>query len=238
MTGGAPGLSPFRFGYDGGVAPGLVRCDGGTVLLRAHDATRNPVWFGPSPGGVGTERYDQPRRVGAAPGTCYLAPSLEAVLLETVVRDELADLERGEPATLSMDMITTTSHGTPRALSRAVVTRPLVLVDLVVAVWSVHRYRVDELMAVPRVVPGLPTRYPQTQAVAADLAARYGPLSPGGSPADGILYVSRFAPAFPCVALWDHADAALRWGAAPSAMDADLPALMTALDALGIGLVP
>jgi len=155
-----------------------------SLLLRGHRPARAPDWFGPAIGADGVNRFDLPhRRTARELGICYLSPSLEGVILETVVRDARSRVL--SVATLRRDHVVTAVR----------TTRDLLLIDLMVAPWTVH-----------------------------------------GVQADGIIYSSRFAPAFECLALWDRAVDALEWGSSEP-LGADGRALAAVCNRLGIGLM-
>lgn len=217
-------MSALTFGPDAGLPAGYARCAAGTLLWRGHTPGRAADWFGPAVGAAGTNRFDVPRRGPGDPGTCYLALGLDGVLLERVLRDR--------PATF----LSRRTLGRAHAVAQAWLARDLVLVDLLVALQSVHGLQLAEVCAPPVLAapPGAP-RYPRTQALAAAWAAAAHPGVPGGR-VDGVVYGSRFGPAAACLAVWDRARAALAWR--PGApLDADMPALVAACARLGLGLV-
>ena len=167
----------------------------------------------------GTNRFDLPYRERESdPGVCYLASTLDGVLLERVIRDARRDVS---VATLQ----------TRHALAHFVTTRDILLIDLLVAPWLRHGVQVCEVAAAPP--------YYATQ----QLAARLVLLAPDGAAAsppalpDGILYGSRFSAPIECIALWDRAAGALEWKQTMSLGD-DRTALAAACLRLGIGLVP
>lgn len=211
-------MSAFRFGPEAGLPAGFAVCPAGMALLRGHSPGRVPWWFGPAVGERGTNRFDLPMRERASdPGVCYLSTTLDGVLLERVIRDARRDLSR---ATLQAR----------HAVTTCVTTRDLLLVDLFFAPWIPHGVQIGDVAARPP--------YTVTQRLAARLAV----LTPDGSaespPArpDGILYGSRFGASIECVALWDRAADALKWGAS-AALGEDHRALSEACLRLGIGLV-
>ncbi|HKG93773.1 MAG TPA: RES domain-containing protein [Gemmatimonadaceae bacterium] len=212
-------MTGFAFGPDAGLPAGYARCAAGTVLYRGHTPGRAPDWFGPALGAAGTNRFDAPmRRTAADAGVCYLAERIDGVLLERVLRGVWRPL------------ISRRTLGRDHALATARVDRDLVLLDLLVALSTVHGLELADVSAppIPRAVPP----YPHTQALAAQWAAASHPVPS----VDGIVYGSRFGPAAVCVALWDRARGALAWG--PSVrFEADMPALAAACERLGIGLV-
>lgn len=113
-------MSAVVYGPDAGLRAGYARVRAGTVLLRGHTPGRRPDFFGPAIGRSGTQRFDLPERRSAEdPGTCYLALSLEGVLLERVVRDF-------PRPTYSADAL-----AARHALVEVRPTRDLVLIDLV-----------------------------------------------------------------------------------------------------------
>jgi hypothetical protein len=171
-----------------------------------------PDWFGPAVGQQGVNRFDVPLRLQPSQvGTCYLADSLEGVLLERVMRG--MDLP-----ILSVDRLRRL-----HVLTRATVTRDLVLIDLCAALSTVHRLELADVVA--------PPPYDKTQGLAAAWSVQPHPV-----PVDGIVYCSRFGSRFTSVALWDTARSALTWGTAVS-LAQDLAALARACNRLGVGLV-
>ncbi|HYH81466.1 MAG TPA: RES family NAD+ phosphorylase [Longimicrobium sp.] len=56
----------------------------GAPLWRVHDASRDPVWFGPAACTPPRSRFDAP---GGEFGVCYLALSPEAAFAETFLRN-------------------------------------------------------------------------------------------------------------------------------------------------------
>ncbi|MEO7360353.1 MAG: RES family NAD+ phosphorylase [Gemmatimonadaceae bacterium] len=209
----------YLFGADGGVPAGYARCPAESLLFRAHRTARLPAWFGPAVGADGINRFDLPhRRTARDPGICYLAPSLEGVILETVVRDV-----RGRVlsvATLRREHVVTDVR----------TTRDLLLIDLMVAPWTVHGVQAGDISGRPP--------YRDTQRLAERLVGltvtetgKRSAVAP-----DGIIYSSRFAPAFECLALWDRAADALVWGAT-APLGAEGRALAAACNRLGIGLL-
>ena len=212
-------MTGFAFGPDARLPAGYARCAAGTVLYRGHAPGRSADWFGPAVGAPGTNRFDVPlRRTAADPGTCYLAERIDGVLLERVLRGVWRPIISRR--TLSRDHALATAH----------VDRDLVLLDLMVALSTVHGLELADVSAppIPRAVPA----YPRTQALAEQWATASHPVPR----LDGIVYGSRFGPAAACVALWDRARDALTWG--PSApFEADMTALAAACERLGIGLV-
>ncbi len=212
-------MSLCQFGVDGGVPAGYARCPADSLLFRGHRPARAPNWFGPAVGADGINRFDLPHRETARdPGVCYLAPSLEGVILETVVRDA-----RGRVlsvATLRREHVVTEVR----------TTRDLLLIDLMVAPWTVHGMQTSDISGRPP--------YRDTQQLAERLVAlrvketgKHGAVAP-----DGIIYSSRFAPAFECLALWDRAADALDWGSS-APLGADGRVLAAACNRLGIGLL-
>lgn len=153
-----------------------------------------------------------PRRTTVVdPGTCYLAPELEGVIVERVIRD------------MWRPVVSLGKMKTEHALARSVLRRDLVLVDLIKTVWTVHRMQVHEVTA--------PPPFTRTLALAAELVAS-SPVN-----VDGIAYSSRFGSGVECVALWDRAATALSWqGSEPLGADED--AFAKACENLGIGLLP
>ncbi len=213
-------MSAFRFGPDAGLPAGFAQCPTGTVLLRGHSPDRAPAWFGPAVGERGTNRFDLPFRGRASdPGVCYLASTLDGVLLERVIRDARRDV-------LSLATLRTRHAVTP-----VVTTRDLMLIDLLVAPWIRHGVQVGEMTAPP---PYNPTQR---------LAERLLSITPDGSPEsppavpDGIVYGSRFGAATECLALWDRAASALVWQKTTPIGDEN-NAFATTCSRLGIGLVP
>jgi hypothetical protein len=208
-------------GPDGGLPAGYARVPADTTLLRGHDPRWPPNFFGPPVGRAGANRFDVPTRTAADPGTCYLALSLEGVLLERVVRD------------FPRPAYSTAALGRRHALAAAVPTRDLLLVDLVAAPTTVHGVQASQIVAPPLLDAATGrSRYPHTQALAARWAAARHPVD-----VDGILYGSRFGSRWLCLALWDRAAPALRWRASV-ALTHDTAALADAFNALGLGLAP
>jgi hypothetical protein len=157
-------------------------------------------------------RFDHPSRTATDPGVCYLATSLEGVLLERVLRDAV------------WTSISLAKAQAGHAVSQAVVTRDLVLIDLLAAVHTVHHLEMSEITA--------PPPYASTQALAAGFAKITAPHIP-----DGIAYGSRFGALFECIALWDRATSALAWSA-PEPLGKDDAALRIACENLGLDLDP
>jgi RES domain len=188
-------------------------------LLRGHSPDRDPAWFGPAIGSVGANRFDlRMRTVASDPGVCYLAPALEGVLLERVIRDVRRSV-------LSLDTLRM-----QHAVTHVVTTRELLLVDLLVAPWVRHGVQLSEITA--------PPPYEATQSLAERLLGIVpgdGADAPPSVP-DGIAYGSRFGAAIECLALWDRAADALRWDQTTS-ITADLDALAAACLRVGVGLV-
>lgn len=152
------------------------------------------------------------RRTTSDPGTCYLAPLLDGVLLERVIRDVWRPV-------LSLRTLRTT-----HAVATATVTRDLVLVDLIQTAYSVHQLQVHEVTG--------PPPYTRTQALAEQWAAATTAVI-----ADGIAYGSRFGSGVECLAVWDRARRKLTWhGSQPLGSDRDVAA--AACLRLGIGLLP
>jgi hypothetical protein len=218
-------VSGLVFGPDGGLPAGYARWPVGTAFHRGHTPGRSPVWFGPAPGTWGSNRFDPPHpRTARDPGVCYLAATLVGVLLERVLRG------------VALPAVARRTLATQHAVTGAVLARDLVVVDLVLAL-SVHGLELADVAAPPLLTPGTSPRYPRTQALAGTWATanrdRRHPV-PGGR-VDGIAYVSRFGPAAHCLALWDDAADALRWGkTTPLGAAAGIDA---ACEALGIGVV-
>lgn len=214
-------MSAVAHGPAGGLTAGYARVRAGTRLLRGHTPGRRPDFFGPDLGRPGTQRFDLPHRRSAAdPGTCYLALSLEGVLLERVVRD------------FARPTYSLSALAARHALVEVRPARDLVLVDLVATPTTVYGVQAAEITAPPRTdaAPGMPP-HPVTQA----LAARWAADAPAD--VDGILYSSRFGSRWLCAALWDRARDALVWGASAALTD-DPVALDAACEALGLGLAP
>ena len=125
-------------------------------------------------------------------------------------------------------------------MSVAVVNRDLVLIDLVHEP-GIHGVELADIAQRPLLAaklaspPGLV--YPITQTLVGEWMSRNAtrdfPVQ--GGQVDGILYVSRFAPAQRCIALWDHAAGALTWQ--PSAPLGRHAALESTLAAMGISLL-
>jgi len=209
-------VSALRFGPAGGLPAGYARCEAGTVLMRGHRPNKAPDWFGPAVGRAGVHRFDVPLRTADDPGVCYLAPSLEGVLLERVIRD--STVNPLSHATMSRE----------HAITAARLTRDLVLIDLLATLWTVHGVQMPEVAAVPP--------YGATQQLAQQLTHLTLPQADGAVLwPDGIAYGSRFGAAHECIALWDRAAAALEWGETVS-LGVDRNALALACTRLGIGL--
>ncbi len=157
-----------------------------------------------------------PARTDDEPGVCYLAPALEGVLLERVIRDVV--INPLSHATLSRQHSITTAR----------LTRDLILIDLLVAPWTVHGVQMHEVTAVPP--------YDATQQLARQFAQQnHTHVNGSALVPDGIAYGSRFGAAHECIALWDRAATALEWGATES-LGADRLALAASCLRLGIGL--
>lgn len=200
------------FGADGGLPPGYVRFLAGTPLLRGHSPDKQPDWFGPAIGAAGTNRFDVPVRTTAAdPGTCYLARSLQGVLLERVLRG------------VWRPVLSRRSLSQQHAITSARVTRDLVLIDLCLTMITVHQLDLHDISE--------PPPYARTQALAQSWAAQATPVR-----VDGILYASRFAPSARCLAVWDRAAGALQWGSTER-LGARVDRLARACQRLGIGLI-
>jgi len=114
-------VSALRCGPAGGLPAGYARCEAGTVLMRGHSPSKAPDWFGPAVTRADVRRFDVPLRTADDPGVCYLAPSLEGVLLERVIRD--STVNPLSHATMSRE----------HAITAARLTRDLVLIDLLAA---------------------------------------------------------------------------------------------------------
>ena len=139
-------------------------------------------------------------------------------MLETVVRDA-----RGRVlsvATLRREHVVTDVR----------TTRDLLLIDLMVAPWTVHGVQASDITGRPP--------YRDTHLLAERLVAlRVNETGKRRAVApDSIIYSSRFAPAFECLALWDRAADALEWGSS-APLGADGRALAAACNRLGIGLM-
>ncbi len=209
-------MSALRFGPAGGLPAGYARCEAGTTLMRGHSPNKAPDWFGPAVGRVGVHRFDVPLRTEDDPGVCYLAPSLEGVLLERVIRD--STINPLSHATLSRE----------HAITAARLTRDFVLIDLLATPWTVHGVQMHAVAAVPP--------YGATQQLARQLTRLTLPQPDGTAMCpDGIAYGSRFGAAHECIALWDRAATALAWGETVS-LGADRNALALATTRLGVGL--
>jgi hypothetical protein len=209
-----------RHGPDGGVPAGFAVIPAGTVLLRGHTPGKTAAWFGPSVGAVGVNRFDLPQRDEAsAPGVCYLAPRMEGVLVERVVRD------------VRQPVLSLRTLAARHAISRVTLRRDIVLVDLLLTPWTCYGVQVSTITA--------PPPYTATQTLAASLVT-LGPVRHTGHdaarPPDGILYGSRFGGAIECVALWDRAAEVLDWSRPQSIVD-DEPVLAAAATQLGVGLI-
>jgi len=225
---GAPtarSVTPVRFGPDGGLPAGLARIPARTGWWRGHAPTRSPAWFGPAVGAPAVNRFDLHQRSASQPGTCYLALGLEGVLLERVLRGVYTDL------------LSERDLARAHAVTRVRADRDLVLIDLVQALSTVHRLELAAITAAPDLAVGPhESVYPATTAVAARFVAEvWAGAYP--EPVDGILYGSRFGPAALCVALWDTAADALRWGRTRR-LTIHVPGLDAACQRLGIGLLP
>lgn len=190
------------FGPTAELPAGYARCRAGLPLRRGHTPGLTPDWFGPDIGVLGENRFDPPRpRTPADPGVCYVAESLIGVLLERVLRG------------VKWPAVSRTTLNAKHSVSDAVLTRDLVTLDLIQAL-GVHRLELIDVCAPPDLTPGAPLRYPRTQQLAGEWAARNaggGHPVPGGR-VDAILYVSRFGPGARCLAIWDTAREAVDWG--------------------------
>jgi hypothetical protein len=222
---GGGSILPIAFGPAGSLPAGYARVPTGTVLLRGHDPAWPPDFFGPPPGARGTQRFDVPRQPPTGGlGTCYLAFTLEGVLLERVVRD------------FPRPTYSAAALARRHALASAALTRDVVLLDLVVAL-AAHGLQAAQIVTPPLLPPTDPPPsdflpYPTTQSLATTWQTAPHPV-----PVDGILYGSRFGGAHLCVALWEAARLAVAWrGSGP--LGADLDAVATALRMLGMGLEP
>ena len=212
-------MSAFRFGPDAGLPAGFARCPAGTRLLRGHSPDREPAWFGPAIGARGLHRFDLPQRESASdPGICYLAPTLEGVVLERVIRD------------IRRDVLSITTVNRQHAVTRVTTKRDLLLIDLLVAPWIPHGLQVGDVMS--------PPPYDVTQRLAERLTSMIPDGYVGTPPAlpDGIVYASRFGAAIECLALWDRAADALEWHDM-TPLGSDDNALAAACLRLGIGLL-
>lgn len=83
-----------------------------TVLIRIHNASKTPIWFGPAPGDPPLSRFDDPN---GEYRVCYIGKSLEAAFVEVFLRDVAARL-------LSRDALE------ERAASNLVATRDITLI--------------------------------------------------------------------------------------------------------------
>lgn len=205
-------MTSFLIGPNGAVPAGYARCPAGTVLLRGHSPGVAPDWFGPAVGESGINRFDMPyRRTASDPGTCYLAPELDGVILERIIRD------------VRQPFLSRRRLLDGHAVTSVLVTADLILVDLLRTPWTVHGVQASDVNGKPL--------YAGTQALAARWAAATNPV------ADGILYGSRFGSGVECVALWDRVANSLDWyGSQPLGHDAN--ALARSCGRLGIGLLP
>ena len=210
-------MSALHFGPAGNVPAGYARVMAGTVLLRGHSSDKAPNWFSPAVDAAGRGRFDLPVRFHDDPGVCYLAPKLEGVLLERVIRDVVrSPMSR---RTLARE----------HAITQVRLTRDLMCFELLSAAWTAHGVQMSVLTALPP--------YEATQGLARKLVSTTG-LLPNGDPlvADGIAYGSRFGAAHECLAIWDRAADALTWGATRPLGD-DPQELTRACEQLGIELI-
>lgn len=75
-------------------------------VVRIHDHTKHPIWFGPAPGARPRNRFDDPK---GKYRVCYMGKTLEAAFVEVFLRDvsipllSRADLEERA----ATDLITT-----------------------------------------------------------------------------------------------------------------------------------
>ena len=78
----------------------------GVSVVRIHDHTKHPIWFGPAPGAPARNRFDDPN---GKYRVCYMGKTLEAAFVEVFLRDvsitllSRADLEERA----ATDLITT-----------------------------------------------------------------------------------------------------------------------------------
>lgn len=200
-----------QFGADGDLPAGYARCTAGTDLVRGHSPGKVPDWFGPGLGNVGINRFDAPKQTTTDHGTCYLARSLEGVLLERVLRG------------VWRPVVSRSSLMERHAITAARPTRDLIFLDLCLALNSVHRLQISDISQ--------PPPYTRTQNLARRWARQSHPVA-----VDGILYTSRFAPAARCIALWDRAASAVEWGTT-GLLGADIAQLSRACVRLGIGII-
>lgn len=221
---------PFALpGPSGGLPAGFARVLVGARVLRRHRPGQTPDWFGPPIGTLGENRFDPPHpRRPVDPGVCYLAEQLGGVIHEGVLRGSRHR---------ALSRRTLSAH---HAVSEAVLSRDLVVIDLVHEP-GVHGIELADLAQRPDLGAKLMAPkglvYRHTQALAGTWLARNAsatfPVS--GGTVDGILYVSRFAPAQRCLALWQGAADALEWTA--TTLLGDHAALDSTLAAIGVGLL-
>jgi len=214
-----------QYGAAGALPAGYVRIPTGTLLWRGHTPGWNAAYFGPAVGAVAVNRFDIHQRLPTDPGTCYLARSLDGVLLERVLRGAV------------LPVLSERRLRTAHAVCRAFVATDLVLVDLVRALSTVYALQLSAIVAPP--VAGAPP-YPPTSHLAHTFAQGVGlpPLGQAAPRVDGIFYASRWGPAALCIALWDRAASSITWGPSGPLDRQHVPQLASAANRLGIGLIP